>query len=186
MKRMSRSQRQQAGVGSQQIQVAGNLVFGVTEERAVEIAREQSRIAAQEFTVEAVAEANARIENFSEKVVSDLSASGLLTAFADPAFQILLRKTQLHAASTSEAADHELLSKLLTERAGKSSKPINIVVTRSVVVVEQIDSDALSGLMFLWFVTFVGLSDSDPKSGLARMERLVGNLLAAGGLPTDR
>src|SRR5258708_26694811 len=109
MKRMSRSQRQQAGVGSQQIQVAGNLVFGVTEERAVEIAREQSRIAAQEFTVEAVAEANARIENFREKEVSDLFASGLLTAFADPAFHIFLRHTPLHSASSSDAPDHEVV-----------------------------------------------------------------------------
>src|ERR1022692_3382833 len=130
MKRMSRRQRQQAGTGSQQIQVAGDLVLGVTEERAVEIAKEQSHIAIQEFTVEAVAEANARMEKFSEKVVGDLSAAGLLAAFADPAFQILLRKAQLHAAATSEAADHELLSKLLTERAGKSSKPIHVVVTR--------------------------------------------------------
>jgi len=154
MRRVSKSQRQESGAGSQQIQVAGDLVqvLGVTEQRAVEIAREQSRIAIQDFTAEASAQASIRMEKLDNKVVDELSARGLLEAFADPAFQVLLRKTQLHAATTSEEADYELLSKLLLERAGKPSKPIHMVVTRAVEVVEYIDPEALMGLMFLWVV----------------------------------
>lgn len=180
---MTRAQHQKSGAGSQQIQVAGDLVLGVTEQRATEIAREQSRIAIQEFTAEAAAEASARMERLDEKVVNDLSARGLLTAFSDPGFQILLRKTQLHAAATSEDSDHELLSKLLSERAGKSSKPMHMVITRAVEVVEHIDPEALIGIMFLWLAVSVGPADGDPKAGLTVMDGLVSKLLAGGELP---
>ena len=123
---ITRKQRQEGGAGSQQIQVAGDLiqVNGVTEERAVEIAREQSRIAIQEFTADAADEASVRINKFDEKIVDDLSARDLLDTLADPGFQILLRKAQLQAASTPDEVDYELLSKLLSERAGRTSKPI--------------------------------------------------------------
>jgi hypothetical protein len=181
---MSRRQSQKGGSGAQQVQVAGDLVLGVTEKRAAEIAREQSLIVIREFTAEAAAEANARMENLDEKVVNELSGRGLLTAFSDPAFQLLLRKTLLHAASTSDDADHELLSKLLSERAGKSSKPMHMVVSRAVEVVEYIDPEALTGMMFLWFVTSVGPSLSDPMAGLPFMDSLVSKLLADGELPT--
>jgi len=178
------SQRQQAGAGSQQFQIAGDLILGITEERAVEIAKEQSRIAIQEFTAEAAVEANARMDSFDEKVVNDLSARGLLESFADPAFQILLRKTQLHAASTSVEADYELLAKLMVERAEKPSKPIHMIISRAVEVVEQIDSEALVGLMFVWFVISVGPSPADPKAGLAAIDGLIAKLLDGEQLPS--
>jgi hypothetical protein len=186
MKRMSRNQRQESGDGSQQIQVAGDLVqiLGVTEQRAVEIAREQSQIAIQEFTAEASAEANARMEKFDEKVVGELSSRGLLEVFADPAFQILLRKTQLHAATTSEDADYELLSKLLSERAEKPSKPMHMVTTRAVEVVEYIDPEALMGVMLLWFIVRVGPNTSQPKEGLAALDDLALKLMDGGELPS--
>jgi hypothetical protein len=183
MRKITRNQRQEGGVGAQQIQVAGDLVLGVTEQRATEIASEQARIAIQEFTAEAAAEASSRMDKLDEEVVDELSARGLLTAFADPAFQILLRKTQLHAASTSEDADYELLSKLLSERAGKPTKPIHMMVSRAVEVVEYLDSEALTGMMFLWFVIAIGPRDGDPKAGLATIDGLASKLLAGGDLP---
>jgi hypothetical protein len=91
---IGKNQRQEGGDRSQQIQVAGDLIQinGVTEQRAAEIAREQSRIAIQEFTAEATAEASSRIDKLDAKVVTELSSGGLLEAFSDSAFQILLRK----------------------------------------------------------------------------------------------
>ena len=186
MGRASKSQRPGSGAGSQQIQIAGDLVqvLSVTEQRAVEIAREQSRIAIQDFTAEASAQAAIRMERVVNKVVDELSTRGLLESFADPAFQVLLRKTQLHAATTSEDADYELLSKLLLERAEKPSKPIHMVVTRAVEVVEYIDPEALMGLMFLWVAVGVGPAGSDPKAGLAAIDNLVSKLLSDGELPS--
>jgi len=107
---MTRQQRQRSGSGSQQIQVAGNYVVnvnGVSEERAVEIAKEQADIAIREFTAEANSIARDRMDSLDQKVVRELSERGLLQTFADPAFQILLRKAQLHAAATSDDDDHD-------------------------------------------------------------------------------
>ena len=83
MIRISRTQRQRGGARSQQIQVARDLVLGINEERATEIAREQSLIAIREFTAEGAIEASARIEKFDEKVVDDLAARGLPRPFQD-------------------------------------------------------------------------------------------------------
>jgi hypothetical protein len=186
MEMISKKQHQESGSGSQQIQVAGDLIQinGVTEERAVEIAREQSRIAIQEFTTDAADEASIRINKFDEKVVDDLSARDLLDTFADPGFQILLRKAQLQAASTPDEVDYELLSKLLSERAGKASKPIHMIVSRAVEVVEYLDSDALIGMMFLWLVACTAPSAADPKIGLAQLDGLILKFLGTGELPS--
>jgi hypothetical protein len=61
---------------------------------------------------------------------------------------------------------------------------MHMVVTRAVEVVEQIDSESLAGMMFLWFVTNVGPSLPDPKFGLASLDKLISKLLAGGELPT--
>jgi hypothetical protein len=174
---MNSRQQQRSGPGSQQIQVAGDLVMvGLTQERAIEMVREQARLAVQEFTAEAECVALERINSFGEKLVGDLAELGLLKAFADPAFQVLLRKAQLHAAATTEDSDHELLSKLLSERAAEPSKPMHMVVTRAAEVVEQIDTVALRGMLFLWFAPTVAPSAADPASGLAAIDSLISKL----------
>jgi len=185
MRGNGKKQRQEGGDGAQQIQVAGNLiqVTGITEERAVEISRAQSRIAIKEFTEEASVEASARIEEFCERLVDDMSARGLLPAFADPGFQTLLRKAQLHAASTSEEGDYELLSKLLSERAAKTSKPTNMAISRAVEIVEYLDAAALTGMACLWLVICVSPSNPDPKTGLPAMDAIVSKVIAGGELP---
>ena len=193
---IGRKQRQQGGAGSQQIQVAGDLVQvnGTTEERVVEIVKEhaeeivkeQLKIAVQEFTAEAAVEATARMNILGEKVVEDLSNQDLLSALADPAFQILLRKAQLQAASTSDDGDYALLTKLLSERAAKPSKPIHLVISRATEVVEFLDPEALIGVTFLWFTLYVGPSDGDPKKGLSVIDALASKLLDGGQLPAGQ
>src|SRR5437899_1686387 len=135
---MTSRQRQKSGSGSQQIQVAGDLIVGVNEERAAQIAREQARFVIAEFSAEADHIATERVDSFDARLIGELSGRGLLQVFSDPAFQILLRKTQLHAAATGDDTDHEILSKLLAERAEQPDRPIHMVVTRAVEVIEQI------------------------------------------------
>jgi hypothetical protein len=171
-----RRQRQAAGPGSNQYQVTGPLVV-IDKAAASEIAGAiQAMVTAQEFTAEAAEIASDRINQFDDKVVGEFSERDLLKIFADPAFQILLRKTQLHAAATGEDSDHDLLTKLLAERAQEPSKPMHMVVTRAVEVVEQIDPVALRGMTFLWFASAIGPSLADPKLGLAAIDNLVSKL----------
>lgn len=181
---MSRGQRQRGGTGSQQIQVAGDLVVGVSESRASEIAQAQARLVIQEFTAEAENVARGRIDDLDKRLISELDGRGLLRAFGDPAFQILLRKTQLHAAATEGDADHEILSKLLAERAQEPSKPMHMVVTRAVEAIEQIDDRALLGMTCLWFVASITPNAPDPESGLAYFDNLAAHF-ADDDLPLD-
>lgn len=170
------SQHQRGGAGSQQIQVAGDLVLGVTEERAVQIAREQADLAIREFTAEANAVARERMDNLDQKVVHELSGRGLLSNFSDPAFQILLRKAQLQAAATSSDEDHEVLAKLLAERAQRPTKPMHLIVTRSVEVIEYLDEEALAGITLLFLVYGLLPGSPDPKAGLGQIEELAASL----------
>jgi hypothetical protein len=184
MRWIIRRQRQQAGSGAQQFAVAGDLVV-VVSEHAAEIAQVQKLRAMQEFTAEAEATAQPRIDDLDDRVINELDQRGLLQAFADPAFQILLRKAQLHAAATEADADHDLLSKLLAERAQEPSKPMHMVVTRAVEVVEQIDDRALAGMTLMWFVGCVVPNAFDPASGLSYLDSLASRF-AVRELPTGR
>ena len=165
-------QSQEAGPNSQQIQNTGQMVI-ITPDAAVEIAKALKAMTAVEaFTADAIEIGSERIGRFDEKVVHEFSERGLLEAFRDPAFQTLFRKAQLHAAATEEDTDHELLTKLLAERAQHKSKPMHMVVSRAVEVVEQIDDDALVGMTLIWLVTGIVPSSGDPKQGLGVLDSL--------------
>lgn len=87
-------QSQQAGEGSQLVQ-AGTIVInqGVSEERVRTVFNEMVPRALEEYTKEAYAKANERITNWENSVLPRVNeVEGMLEAFADPAFQRVLRK----------------------------------------------------------------------------------------------
>ena len=95
-------QSQQAGEGSQLVQ-AGTIVInqGVSEERVRTVFNEMVPRALEEYTKEAYAKANERITNWENSVLPRVNeVKGMLEAFADPAFQQVLRKAQQSAAVT--------------------------------------------------------------------------------------
>jgi hypothetical protein len=149
----------------------------VSEDRAAEIAREQANIAIREFSAEADSIATSRIGHLDQMVVHELSKQGLLQAFSDPAFLILLRKAQLQAASTSDDNDHELLSKLLVERAQQPIKPMHLMITRSVELIEYLDHEALIGMTVLFFMFIILPAGPEPKTALKGLDDLAANLL---------
>src|SRR4051812_15960870 len=108
---MDKKAIQRAGDQSNQFQVAGDLVMvsGITEERAKEIAEIQVRKVMEELSKESEPLAAERISQFNQRLVTKMSDQEDLSVFADPGFQLQLRKAQLRAACTSEVDDHELL-----------------------------------------------------------------------------
>lgn len=89
-------QLQKAGKDSQQIQI-GNVTInsGITEERARAVFNEMIPQALADYTKEAQKIATERVNKLEEKIMPQIDkVEGLLPAFADPAFQILLRKAQ--------------------------------------------------------------------------------------------
>ena len=72
---------------------------------------------------------------------------GLLEAFADPAFQILLGEAQKRAAATERECDYNLLSELLVAHVQKGqNRTQKAGINRAVEIVSDIDSQALCAL----------------------------------------
>ena len=92
------NQLQKAGKDSQQIQI-GNVIIN----RAL-----------ANYTEEAQKIATERVNKLEERIMPQINqVEGLLPAFADPAFQVLLRKAQQKAAITERENDYDLLTELL-------------------------------------------------------------------------
>ena len=84
----------------------------------------------QNWTSEAIAIANDRVQQLEDKVLPKLiQHDNSLKCFADPSFQITLRKAQISAASSDRVADYEFClncsfiewSKTLIENVGSES-----------------------------------------------------------------
>ena len=66
------------------------------------------------YTEEAQKIATERVNKLEERIMPQINqVEGLLPAFADPAFQVLLRKAQQKAAITERENDYDLLTELL-------------------------------------------------------------------------
>lgn len=173
-------QRQVAGTGAQQLQVSGDLVIhqGISEERAREIADETMRAVVSEYTEEANAIGSARIAELDGRVVRQLADSGYLGAFADPAFQVLLKKAQIGAACTDRESDYDVLTRLLDDRVRRGAdRPIRAGIDRAVQIVDQLDESALVGLTVFRAVQQFSPSSGGVREGLETMDTLFGQLL---------
>lgn len=143
------NQMQMAGNGATQFQ-AEKIInqFGITEERAREIAEEQIQYALMGCTKEAYQIGKKRILLFEERYMQRLKQTeNALQAFAEPAFQVLLRQAQQSAASTEREKDYNLLAELLVWdiRKGKDRK-VRTGVYQAVEIASKIDDDSLCGL----------------------------------------
>ena len=96
------NQTQKAGENSQLVQAGTvNIFNGIDEKRAREICSETYAIARRDFTADAYACANARVQQFENSLIPKmLQIETALSAFSDPAFQFLLASAQRTAAAT--------------------------------------------------------------------------------------
>jgi len=140
---------QKAGDGSQQIQAESiTIINGVTEERVRAIFNEQNQLARKEYTEDAYRIADERVGKFEERFMPRITqVEDALPSFADPAFQLLLRRAQQSAAGTEREADYDLLTELLVCHVQKGQVRKNrAAINRAVEIVGEIDNDALCGL----------------------------------------
>ena len=144
---------QTAGDNSIQTTVGTINVFqGITEERAREICMEVYAVVARDMTQEAVNTASERVAKLADVLLPKMASyDNQLSAFADPAYQLALRKAQMSAACTSETSDYELLSELLLERAKiKEDKNKQLGISKALEIVGQISDEALLGLSVIY------------------------------------
>ena len=177
---MSNKLIQKAGDNSQQLQ-ANNMVvqIGIDEKRAREIFNERALQLKEEYSREALAIAHDRISEFENRLISKMEAvEGVLEAFADPSFQLLLVEAQKAAASTERPADYDLLSELLIHRFEQGDNRVSRAgISRAVEIVDEIADDALLGLTIFHSLSHITPTTGHIQEGLEVLNDLYGKLL---------
>lgn len=184
-------QTQTAGDYSTQMQagVINNnytIVNGIDEARARSIWQEEYAIACQEWTQEAQRIAMERVQQLEEKVIPKmLNYDKSLSFFADPAFQFLIRKAQMVAASTERVADYDMLADLILHRVEQTEdRHRRLGISKAIEIIDQISDEALVGIsMFYALSKFLPTSD-DIHEGLSVLNDLYRKILCEYDLPT--
>lgn len=180
-------QSQSAGDNSQQIQAqAVYITNGISEQRVREICSEVATRAIADNSFEATNVAMQRIERFVDLLLPRMQQIEKdFASFADPAFQVLLRKAQLTAACSDRENDYGLLSELLAHRIkNKTDIKKKASITKAAEIIDQIDDDSLCGMTLLHAMqSFTPLSGS-VEEGLTALDTLYQKLNLS-ALPTD-
>ena len=174
-------QSQKAGDNSQLMQAGTINVYnnGIDEKRAREICAETYAVARRDFTADAYACANERVQKFEESLLPKIQQiEGALSAFADPSFQFLLTSAQRTAAATEREADYDMLSELLVCRIAKGQARKNRAgISRAVEIIDQIDDDALCALTVVHAVNKVMPVSNSCKAGIKALADLFEKLI---------
>ena len=173
-------QTQKAGENSQLMQAGTvNIFNGIDEKRAREICSETYAIARRDFTADAYACANARVQQFENSLIPKMSQiETALNAFSDPAFQFLLTSAQRTAAATERDADYDMLSELLICRIEKGqSRKTRAGISRAVEIIDKIDDDALCALTVFHAVNKIIPKAKGCKEGLKILADLFEKLI---------
>jgi hypothetical protein len=177
---MGNKQIQKGGNNSQQFQAETVINFGIDEKRVREIFAEMFDLERKNLTIEAMELANNRVQQFEDRLIPKIMAIDGLNAFADPGFQLLLRKAQIAAAVTERENDYEILSELLIHRHQKGgSRNTRAGITRAVEIVDQISDDALLGLTVMYAIIYFSLHTGDVLQGLDVLNDMFKKLIYA-------
>ena len=162
-------QAQRAGDNSQLMQAGTiNIYNGIDEKRAREICAETYAVARRDFTEDAYACANERVQQLEDTLLPKMQQiEGALSAFADPSFQFLLASAQRTAAATERDTDYDMLSELLVCRITKGqARKSRAGISRAVEIIDKIDDDALCALTVVHAVNKVMPLSGSCKLGL--------------------
>jgi len=173
-------QAQKAGDNSHLMQAGTiNIYNGIDEKRAREICAETYAIARRDFTADAYACANERVQQFEDSLLPKMQQiEGALNAFADPSFQFLLTSAQRTAAATERNDDYDMLSELLVCRITKGQSRKNRAgISRAVEIIDKIDDDALCALTVVHAVNKILPLSGDCNVGLRALNDMFDKLI---------
>lgn len=180
------SKEQIAGDNSTQIIVQGDMVMGISESQAIQICKKECEIALQNWTKEAESIAVQRINQFESIVLPMLKKHDeKLEIFRDPAFQILLRETQIEAACTDRNEDFVMLSELLLHLAEqKNDRHRNIGIEKAIKAVNKIDRQTLVALSLSFALCVYSPNTTNLEKALIVLNKCYGNIIDDMSLPT--
>lgn len=163
---------QTAGDQSTQIHTQTMIVnTGLSLAEFEHVARTQTAIMLQEYSVEAEATARLRAEHLNSEVASRLHDAGLLNAAASPSFQIALRRAQVEAAGTSDNEQIDMLASILQERAANPEKTtLKLFTNKAIECATMIEPETLKCLSFAWLVPALVLQGKTTSEAIAMVE----------------
>ena len=183
-------QSQSAGDNSQQFQLGNvtnlTIVNGISEQRAREIFQEMNQQTIAKYTQDAREEAFRRIGILENQVMKRAQeVNGVLEAFSDPAFQILLAEAQKRAAATERQNDYDLLGELLVAHVQKGAQRTQRAgINRAIEIVGDIDTQALCALTVAHALTNYAPITGEINRGLDVLDdmftRLIDDVLPSG------
>lgn len=177
---------QTAGDNSTQVQ-AGTVnnyynttnIVGIDEERARIICKEEYAIAKANWTQEAQGIAQERVMALEDKLIPKMKQHDeTLKIFGDPAFQFVLRKAQISAASSGEERDLDMLSELIVHRAEQNGKRERTLgITKAIEIIDQIPESSLIGLSTFYAIDRYKSESFDIHQGLKTLDNLYKSIL---------
>ncbi len=177
---------QTAGDNSTQVQ-AGTVnnyynttnIVGIDEERARTICKEEYAIAKANWTQEAQGIAQERVMALEDKLIPKMKQHDeTLKIFGDPAFQFVLRKAQISAASSGEERDLDMLSELIVHRAEQNGKRERTLgITKAIEIIDQIPESSLIGLSTFYAIDRYESKSFDIHQGLKTLDNLYKRIL---------
>ena len=177
---------QTAGDNSTQVQ-AGTVnnyynttnIVGIDEERARTICKEEYAIAKANWTQEAQGIAQERVMALEDKLIPKMKQHDeTLKIFGDPAFQFVLRKAQISAASSGEERYLDMLSELIVHRAEQNGKRERTLgITKAIEIIDQIPESSLIGLSTFYAIDRYKSESFDIHQGLKTLDNLYKSIL---------
>lgn len=184
---------QTAGDNSTQVQ-AGTVnnyynttttIIGIDEERARNICKEEYAIAKANWTQEAQGIAQERVIALEGKLIPKMQQHDeTLKIFGDPAFQFVLRKAQISAASSGEEKDLDILSELIVHRAEQNgNRERTLGITKAIEIIDQIPESSLIGLSTFYAIHRYVPESFDIHQGLKILDNLYKSIINDTELP---
>lgn len=159
----------------------------ITEERARLICREEYQKILQNWSFEAGALVEKRIMTFEDKVLPKmLEYDNTLKIFADPSFQMLIRKAQQSAACSDNNKDIELLADLVLHRAKENeNRERRIGISKAIEIVHEVDTTALVAISLVYAFLHIYPLTNEISKGLDVIDSLYAKIKGNIVLPTN-
>lgn len=175
----------QAGTVNNYYNTTTTNIIGIDEERARNICKEEYAIAKANWTQEAQGIAQERVIALEDKLIPKMQQHDeTLKIFGDPAFQFVLRKAQISAASSGEEKDLDILSELIVHRAEQNgNRERTLGITKAIEIIDQIPESCLIGLSTFYAIRRYVPESFDIHQGLKTLDNLYKSIINDTELP---
>lgn len=169
----------QAGTVNNYYNTTTTNIIGIDEERARNIYKEEYAIAKANWTQEAQGIAQERVIALEDKLIPKMQQHDeTLKIFGDPAFQFILRKAQISAASSGEERDLDMLSELIVHRAEQNgNRERTLGISKAIEIIDQIPESSLIGLSSFYAINRYVSESFDIHQELKTLDNLHKSIL---------